>query len=345
MSKENFQHLIALLSNDKIEEVVEILLSEYPNNEIIIQLSGNLQNVRGSTLRGEYSNDEIIRFRNQIRNSTINIINQIKEENTIITPRVVGYSDSVVRPISCLLSISIIGILSALLYSFLSKFELPTFVLPPYPKNIRDSIPKPIAAQKFEKTTISPFISEKKFSGNDESGKKAEYIIFIVRNFNWALGETSVSEKNGVQSEICEHLKEIGVETRLNREDYKGIICFGNTSVEEDQSLPKSLRTSNEEDRAEFRATFLALCVGEVLKSKTPIYKSNLGKYKTSDEITDYQREIMIVGILYNEEGVINEEALFNGLVDYHLIEDWEIDIRNYSKIQTDKVKIERYLN
>lgn len=202
---------------------------------------------------------------------------------------------------------------------------------------------KQVTTQPLSSSTA--YIEEKKLISFDNSGNSAEYIVFIVRNFNWVLGAVDLSERNGIQTDICDHLKLIGVESRINRNDFKGIICFGNTSVEENLSLPKKMRRKEEEDRAEYRSEYLSNCVGSVLKNRTPIYNSNLGQYTKHEEITDYQREIIIVGIIENEVGVINEEALFNGLLNWHISENWSVDIRNYSKVKEDRIPINRFLN
>jgi hypothetical protein len=341
MNEADAQLLLDLLKDDRLEEVVEYLVRSFPNEENIIQLSGGLQKIRSLTFKGELSNDEIIRHRNITRNNTINIIKALEKSKFEKKIPTKTYPHT---PLDIyLFPVVVVGFIIFLLFTLFKECNLPKPVA--FPPISETEQPQKPTKSNIVQQTATPYLEEKKVIGFDREGRKAEYIIFIVRNFNWVLGETYISERNGEQSEICEHLSTIGVEARLNREDFKGIICFGNTSVEEDLSLPKSIRKSNEEDRAEFRATFLSFCVSQVLKNRTPIFKANLGKYNLRDEITDYQREIIIVGIVQNDEKVINEEALFNGLIDWHLLEGWEIDIREYSKVKQEKVPIERYLN
>lgn len=342
MNEADIQRLFDLLKDDKLEEVVEYLVKTFPTEENIIQLSGGLQQIRNSNFRGELSNDEIIRYRNIIRNNTFNIIKSIREEKfDREQPVPIHYHSSYEN---CILPIFILGGFLIFLFVLFSKLEFPSIQSAEFQdKTLKEQTRKLATNNVGNQMPI--LYTEKKLTGFDGGGRKAEYIVFIVRNFNWALGEIHKSERNGEQSEICEHLSTSGVEARLNREDFKGIICFGNTSVEEDMSLPKNMRKSKEEDRAESRATFLSDCISEVLKSRTPIFKANLGKYNLQDEITNYQREIIIVGIIENDENVINEEALFNGLIDWHLRQDWEIDIREYSKVNQGRIPIERYIN
>ena len=123
------------------------------------------------------------------------------------------------------------------------------------------------------------------------------------------------------------------------------IVCFGNTSFEEIADLSEKMKTKFEEDRADFRATLLANCVSNVLKTSTTISISNLGKYIKPDKVSAYQREIILAGVIQQDDNVINEEALYNGLVEWHTLESWKIDIRLFSKVKNNQIEIKRYLN
>lgn len=323
-----------LIAADEIEEVIVVLLKVYPNDQALMQLSGYLNQLNDSITKGVISNDEIFRQRNVIRNGLINRVDELFSD-AYLPPNKAGSSLSKHDIFSCLLLFAMLVSTVLFVYNCI-RYNLPgiLFTLPEKQEENKKSTPY-----------TSAYIDEKKLTSFDNSGKKAEYVVFIVRNFNWVLGAVDLSERNGIQTDICDHLKLIGVESRINRSDFKGIICFGNTSVEENLSLPKKMRRMEEEDRAQYRSEYLSNCVGGVLKNRTPIYNSNLGQYTKHEEITDYQREIIIVGIIENEVGVINEEALFNGLLNWHISESWSVDIRNYSKVKEDRIPINRFLN
>ena len=187
-------------------------------------------------------------------------------------------------------------------------------------------------------------LSEKRFTGYDNMGRKIEYVIFIVKGFNWKKGEVFQSERNGKIENICEHMKEIGVRARINREDLKAIICFGNVSYDEIVCIPQKLKKFGDDNKAELRAGVLANCVASLLTKTTPVITANLGNYLIKEEVSTYQREIIVIGVLEKESNVIDNEALFNGLMNLHLKEGWQIDISQYSNVYT-KIDLKNYIN
>lgn len=323
-----------LIAADEIEEVIVVLLNVYPNDQALMQLSGYLNQLNDSISKGIISNDEIFRLRNVIRNGLINRVDELFS-GAYLPPNRTSSSLSRHDIFSCLLLFAMLVSIALVVYNFI-RYDL---------QGILFTLPEKQEENKKSSPYTSAYIDEKKLTSFDNSGKKAEYIVFVVRNFSWSLGTVGSSEKDGAKADICNHLKLIGVESRINRDDFKGIICFGNTSVEENLYLPKNLRRKEEEDRAEYRSEYLATCVGYVIKTKTPVYVSNLGQYTQDGKITDYQREIIIVGIKDNDSGVINEEALFNGFVQLHEEENWSIDIRHFSKIKDARIPIDRFIN
>lgn len=343
MTEVELQHLRNLLKLDNLEDVIKILHRIIPQNEDVIQISGRLNYLRTEIIKGTLNFEETQRVRNNIRTALISIINK-HSERVKLQPTINHINPLPSLFFSMVCFFMIIGVLV-----FINpKCSFPMFV-DSYPK-INYDIP-PVTLEPEEKqvplgSNISvPFFEEKKIIGADKKGRIAEYVIFIVRDFNWKLGEIETSERNGIQLDICEQLKEIGVSERVNRTDYKGIICFGNTSFEEDLTIPKELRVINEEERADKRAKKLANCVSNVLTTITPVFIANVGKYKLEDELTTYQRSVILVAIIKNDEGVVNEEALFNGLEDWNLTENWEIDINEYSKVKNRKINIKRFYN
>ncbi len=343
MTEVELQHLRNLLKLDSLEDVVKFLHRKIPQNEEVIQISGRLNSLRTEIIKGTLNFEETQRVRNNIRTALISIINNHNEK--------VNLQHTIHKHINPLPTIFFMGFLFIIIGFFVfitPKCSFPRFADSDSKKKF--DIP-PVTVEQEEKqvplgSNISvPFFEEKKIIGVDNKGRIAEYVIFIVRDFNWKLGEIETSERNGIQLDICEQLKEIGVSERVNRKDYKGIICFGNTSFEEDLTIPKELRVINEEERADKRAKKLANCVSNVLTTITPVFIANVGKYKIEDELTTYQRSVILVAIIKNDEGVVNEEALFNGLEDWNLTENWEIDINEYSKVKSRKINIKRFYN
>lgn len=176
-------------------------------------------------------------------------------------------------------------------------------------------------------------IEEKRFTGVDNNGFKAEYIIYLIRGFNWRLGEITVGEEDGVEFEICNYLSSSGINSRLNSDSLKAIVCFGNTSYEEDLTIPSGLRLKKEEDRAEKRANKLAKCVNDRMKKLTPVYTLNLGKHGEETELSEWQRQIIIIGLVKKDTEIVEEEALFNGLVREYLEGNLEFNVMDYSKV------------
>lgn len=163
---------------------------------------------------------------------------------------------------------------------------------------------------------FDPLILEKRnFIGYDNRGFKAEYIVYLIRGFNWKLGEIASVEENGIPFDICGYLGISGINERINSDSLRAIICFGNTSYEEELSIPKEFRLQAEEDRAEERARKLAECVNRNLKKLTPVFISNIGKHETPTSNSAWQRQILIIGLRRKDKNVVELEALYNGLL------------------------------
>lgn len=181
-----------------------------------------------------------------------------------------------------------------------------------------------------------------KFTGHDKKGKKSEMIIYFVKGFNWAKEKIAVAEDSGKEFEICDFISNTGIVNKMNSDLLKGIICFGNASFEEDLNIPIEDRLTVEEDRADKRAKKLAECVNQNVSKLTPIYKLNLGKYLFEDLVSKYQRQIIVIGIIKNEEGVINSEALVNGLILEKSRKNIEFNILSFSKVLNDSTMLLR---
>ena len=92
---------------------------------------------------------------------------------------------------------------------------------------------------------------------------------------------------------------------------------------------------------AQKRAEKLAICVNRVLKKFTPVYTLNLGKYMMESEISDWQRQILIIGLLRREKFTNESEALYNGLVKEYIRGNLQFDINFYSKVEEDFKNLE----
>lgn len=342
MDKINTEQLKKLVSIGKVEQVINILISNFPNDNTIILIKSRLSHFRDRQLQGILGNEEIKVLWNEIIYSLLLYIDNIKPKKDIENKISSSHAD-----LGIILTLIFVLGFTVFLGVLISKCN---FVLPTYSYSPRKE-DKKIADSNIGRKYIPPMkaplhtFEEKKFSGFDNTGRKANYVIFIVRGFNWQKGEIAVSEKNGISADICEHLNEIGVMERINRMDLKGIVCLGNTSYEEDLSIPKYKRKKREEDRADYRAEMLSLCVGMVLKTTTPLYISNLGKYSVVEEVSTYQREILVVGMVEKEEDVSDEEALYDGLVTLHERNEWDMDIKEFSKVTSGKVPIRKVIN
>ena len=343
MKEEKIIYLKTLLGSDKLEVVIKFLREQQPDNENLIQINGRLNALNNAIIKGTISNEESQRFRNSIRVSILTFIEQLSENfeqnnnNTRSDPFPI-----IISLLWIAFCVYVVFLISKCPMSILEIPKKKKYDIPPIAQDDKDTSIKNVPIST---NILQAFFEEKKMTAYDNSGKKAEYIIFIVRNFNWQIGQIDISERDGLPSDICEELKQIGVSERINRQDLKGIVCIGNTSYEEDVSVSKHLRTIKEEERADKRAKKLANCVSSVLTTITPIFISNVGKYIYKDDLTTYQRSVIIVGIIKDDEGAIDEEALYNGFILWHELENWEIDITQYSKIKEDKIQIKRYYN
>lgn len=338
MQNIDIEYIKKLISNDKLEECLNVLISLNSQNIELLQLKGRLENLNQHKIIGDLSNDDIFRNRNQIRISLLNVLNNDNDASKGKTQTKSIENDH--NGCGVILGVLIFIVCICLLFFLISKFEIPDFK--PYRQS---SYTETVKTKDTIKPKLITSIIEKKITAYDNSGRKVEYIIFLIKGFNWQINEIDKSEKYGTQQDICEHIQDVGISERINRNDLKGIICLGNTSFEEDITVPKRLRKKHEEDRADIRAFILATCISSALKMKTPVYTSNLGKYIESSDISAYQREIIVVGVLNKDDNAVNEEALFNGFVDLYELENWEIDIRKYSKILDNKIIIDNFVN
>lgn len=192
----------------------------------------------------------------------------------------------------------------------------------------------------------SSLVSIHRFTGYDNSGKSSNYISYIVRGFSWKKNETELGKRHNSGEDVCSFIISNGVITQINNDELKGIICFGNASYEEVLSIPFEERLRIEEDRAKERSIILSECIYSNMKISTPIHSLNLGKSQEISDNSEHQRQILVIGIKDRKIGVIEEEALFNGLVNEFEKDNINIDIRTFSKVKaTNRLKINRYYN
>lgn len=184
------------------------------------------------------------------------------------------------------------------------------------------------------------------FIGKDNKGNTGEYFLYITKDFNWKKGKDAVSERRGKEKDICLHFIEHEMISRINSDKIIGLFALGNASHEENTSITDvSLRLKEEENRAAYRARKLASCIGDNLSRLTPVFTINLGKHKETDTNSNYQRLIVVIGILNTKGPILHAEALYQGLVDEYTIGNIEFDIRNYSRVINKKLEVKRVLN
>lgn len=171
----------------------------------------------------------------------------------------------------------------------------------------------------------------------DNSGNRVEYIVYIIKGFNWKLGTVLDGQDRGEDFDICNYMSKSGIESRLNKDNLKAVICFGNSSYEESSKIPKHKRLRAEETRAETRASELAKCVNEQMKLFTPIYTLNLGKHKKYSKDSKWQRQIIIIGLVSKDEYAVEEEALYNGLIEDCKQKRIDINVNDYSMVDIDE--------
>ena len=81
MNNYDIDHLKKLLSEDKIENVLDILLENKIDDDDSILISGWLNQINKWKITGQVSHQEILLQRNQIRNSVIDLVNNYQQEN------------------------------------------------------------------------------------------------------------------------------------------------------------------------------------------------------------------------------------------------------------------------
>lgn len=321
MPPEILKSIKELLSHDQLEEALALIINTCEENssktkEAILILR-RLNELKKAERENTINRDDAVRERSRIRKAIIELINEEDEKNSLKgknTKETLGIIISVVIAISFF--IFFIIIMNNTMKGCADLGELLAAE-----RELARQKEEALQQQKENKSSQKSVLQHEGeydyliFDTQDDAGNQAEYILYIVNGFNWKIGEVAVSEEYGVEFDICSHLEEIGIIERINSDSLKAIICFGNTSFEEDQSVPYEQRISAEEQRAQKRAEKLAICVNRVLKKFTPVYTLNLGKYMLESDISDWQRQILIIGLLRREKFTNENEALYNGLV------------------------------
>lgn len=334
LSKEEWDRWNELFREDNLEELLREMISHPEINELAFDcqnLQSQLEAHNKKKRQGVISNEEYDLVRNRIRLA----IQQLTKPAELVQKHK-GIPPSITY-LGWLFSALIVGGMVYLMDKCFSN-------LPPLPPpttykagETLSAFPYPVPSTE----TLKTF----KFSGEDTNGKRADYIIYLVRGFNWRIGEVAVSEDNGEPFDICHHLTGNGISARINNDSLQAIICFGNTSFEEDLSIAPQLRLKKEEDRASERAEELAQCVNSILGKLTPVYTLNLGKYLEEDDDSRYQREIIIIGLIGKEKGVVEEEALFEGLLTEHWKGNLDFDIQQFSRVTEEELPLQKRFN
>lgn len=188
-----------------------------------------------------------------------------------------------------------------------------------------------------------PPIKTKTQIGKDKSDREATIEIDILDSqFTWKKNETITGEYtySGKIIDLREYFDDQRYGKKVN--EAKDLICIGNASFEENESIPLENRRSAEEDRALIRARHLKHIIRSLIYpgSQVAVYTLNLGwcteKLKKT-EPSNYQRAIVIIRVIKKEEDVNLKEALLDALSkevempfkvkNYTLVQDNELDL------------------
>jgi Effector-associated domain 11 len=340
--------LIKLIESDRAEECLDLLIAQYGRTEELVMLKRRLSAIKQRNTKGTISVEDYDIERTKVSENLLYLLNKDEKKEDQV-------EDTTTNWPSVILSICLLLSLIYAFYYLLSGLDAYVQSLPTRVEQKHSAPSQPLFSGCGNKAIAdpdtpilepnTPYIIEKRIQGFDKAGRLSEYILFIVRDFNWVIGEETMSEHLDAQLNVCEQLQIIGIKSRINREDLKSIVCFGNTCSKEDPTLPKSSRRSQEEDRASKRAHYLGNCVSYVLEqSSTPITLSVVGQYTEVEEITDYQREIIIVGVLKNDVGVEHPESLFDAFYKLNATGELMMDISKFSLVKNETLPIVKFM-
>jgi hypothetical protein len=171
---------------------------------------------------------------------------------------------------------------------------------------------------------------DKTISGQDTTGKKAEFKIRILsQEYRWRLGSSEQIEIGRIIDESWNRFKTLLKSDNMQHYMNKAsdIICLGLASEEGVEAA--------EQNRTDVRADVLADLIRENLPkdSSANIYVLSLGKFINdgNDRIIDtsYQRRIVLISVIEKNPEVDICTALNNALLNYEL--QTTFDIRKYS--------------
>jgi len=364
MTDEKLDLIIELIEKGKLRKGLEALSPLVGNNNTLrkvhIHISSQLEEAKRNYRKGIISYSEYQQDRNRQIDSILYLVEQIRNPRKKHDIHEAGASCFLVVfdiVFSSVIAIGVIAMIIILAYNLPDLIESRKQRLEQTKKNkeqIRKIDSINLATKKYidsinssESNLPKPEIEERVFEGIDKNEFRAEYIIYIIRGFNWRLGEVAVGEDNGKKFDICDYLSLSGINSRLNEKKLKAITCFGNASHEEDSEIPENMRLKEEESKAEKRAKKLADCVNYNLKKLTPVYTLNLGKHLKEVTFSEWQRQIVIIGLVKKDSDVIEGEAIYNGLVREHVMGNIEFNIMDYSLVDNEAklLKMSRRFN
>lgn len=326
-----------LIKEGQIEHALEKLENVLNDSKFSTELS--LLHSRFSSLseknrKGTINESNSSLEYNKIVNSTLEITDKIKQDRSSVWQLRKHFYLSTLAKIFLY---SVVTLIFGLIF-FLVAFFITLIPISSYNKTILENT----LTNDIERLTYDRI----RFVGKDNKGNTAEYFLYITKDFNWEKGKNATSQRHGKKKDICLHFMEHEMVSRINNDKIIGLFALGNASYEENFSITDaSKRLKEEENRAAYRAKKLASCIGDRLKSLTPIFTINLGKHNTIDKISSYQRLIVVIGLLNTQGSTIHEEALYQGLVNEYLIGNLEFDIRDYSRVINRQLEVKRVLN
>lgn len=326
-----------LISEGNIECALEKLDAYLKDSKFSIEISSlqsRFSSLNKKRRKGIINESHSSLELNKIVNSLLEITDEIKQDRSSVWQlRKRFYLPILVK----IFLYSIVTLMFGLIFFFFA-FLITLIPIPSYNKTTLENT----LTNDIKKLTYDRI----RFVGKDNKGNTAEYFLYITKDFNWEKGKNATSERHGKKKDICLHFMEHEMVSRINNDKIIGLFALGNASHEENFSITDaSKRLKKEENRAAYRAKKLASCIGDRLKNLTPIFTINLGKHKTIDKISNYQRLIVVIGLLNTQGSTIHEEALYQGLVQEHISGNLEFDIRDYSRVINKQLEVKRVLN
>jgi hypothetical protein len=147
--------------------------------------------------------------------------------------------------------------------------------------------------------------------GFDRAGRKASFdLVLMPKDYTWALGSSTELAVGGETLSEAEAITKVfSAEVREGLAHSPEIIAVGVASQEGE--------LESEQERAERRAKAQAQLIAKSVSPLTKIWALNLGRFSvacaTPNSVdTSWQRPVMLVGVRFQQSGVVLAQALEN---------------------------------